>query len=141
MLVELTYLCVINEWPVTVTSFVPSVHIVEIEYYVDTSHQICINMWGKGSSNIDWESRKEKLVHNSPTNAHEWIYYLSRQFNQLSNILMLIYVVGFIDSSKLLCTMVIATNLKKNHKKQLCWKKNYQKCNVSRQFISVNDIF
>ena len=88
MLVELTYLCVINEWPVTVTSFVPSVHIVESEYYVDTSHQICINMWGKGSSNIDWESRKEKLVHNSPTNAHEWIYYLSRQFNQLSNILM-----------------------------------------------------
>ena len=84
ILVELTYLCVINEWPVTVTSFVPSVHIVESEYYVDTSHQICINMWGKGSSNIDWENRKEKLVLNSPTNAHQWIYYLSHQFNQLT---------------------------------------------------------
>ena len=35
MLVELTYLCVINEWPVTVTSFVPSVHIMEFEFYVD----------------------------------------------------------------------------------------------------------
>ena len=70
MLVELKYLCVINEWHVTVTSFVPSVHIVESEYFVDTSHQFCINMWGKGSSNIDWEIRKEKLVHNSPNIAH-----------------------------------------------------------------------
>ena len=70
MLVELTYLCVINKWHVTVTNFVPSVHIVESEYFVDTSHQFCINMWGKGSSNIGWEIRKEKLVHNSPNIAH-----------------------------------------------------------------------
>ena len=88
MLVELTYLCVINEWHVTVTSFVPSVHIVESEYFVDTSHQFCINMWGKGSSNIDWEIRKEKLVHNSPNIAHGQTNCLSRQFKQLSNILM-----------------------------------------------------
>ncbi len=88
MLVELTYLGVINEWHVTVTSFVPSVHIVESEYFVDTSHQFCINMWGKGSSNIDWEIRKEKLVHNSPNIAHGQTNCLSRQFKQLSNILM-----------------------------------------------------
>ena len=88
-LVKLTYLCVINEWPVTVTSFVPSVQIVESGYYVDTSNLLSIKMWEKDFSNIDWESREEKLVHISPTNAHEWIYYLSCQFNQLSNILML----------------------------------------------------
>ena len=88
MLVELTYLCVINEWHVTMTSFVLSVHIVESEYFVDTSHQFCINMWGKGSSNIDWEIRKEKLVHNSPNIAHGQTNCLSRQFKQLSNILM-----------------------------------------------------
>ena len=67
---KLTDLSVINEWSVTVTIFFPSVHIMESEYYVDTSHQICINMWGKGSSNIDWEIRKEKLVFNSPNIAH-----------------------------------------------------------------------
>ena len=41
MLVELTYLCVINEWHVTVTSFVLSVHIVESEYFVDNFVLIC----------------------------------------------------------------------------------------------------